>query len=176
MTKGSLKNKAVFLDRDGVINRETGRHVFDTGSFVINNGVFEALSLLKTRGYILIVISNQSGIARGLYTHDHVREVHAMLIKELKARGIELTEIYYCPHHPSAGNCLCRKPGSLLIEKAIARFNIDPRMSWMVGDRERDIEAARRAAVRGILIQSNDPLRKYVEKIINSDQNHTIEA
>jgi D-glycero-D-manno-heptose 1,7-bisphosphate phosphatase len=169
MIKETMKNRAIFLDRDGVINREIGRHVFDTDSFVINDGVFEALSLLKNSGYMLIVISNQSGIARGLYTHGHVSRIHEMMTRELAAKGIELDEIYYCPHHPSAGKCLCRKPGSLMIEKAIARFNIDPRLSWMAGDRERDIEAARRVGIRGILIDSNDNLMKHIEKIINDD-------
>ncbi len=170
MSEKAVKNKAVFLDRDGVINRETGQYIFETENFVINEGVFEALSLLRKQGFMLVVVSNQSGIARGLYTHDHVGRVHDLLRKEFTARGIDLAEIYYCPHHPSAGKCLCRKPESLMIEKAIARFNIDPRQSWMAGDRERDVEAARRAGVKGILIKANDSLMNYLGVIIPSGE------
>lgn len=166
MKEGAKKNKAVFLDRDGVINRETGNYVFKPEDFDLNEGVFDALAMLRDRGFMLIVISNQGGIARGLYTHSHVRKIHDILNKKLSVQSISLTEIYYCPHYPATGRCLCRKPGSILLEKAIARFNIDPAMSWMIGDKESDIEAARRSGVKGILVKPNDSLMDYMNIII----------
>ncbi|MFO7923237.1 MAG: HAD family hydrolase [Bacteroidales bacterium] len=161
------KNKAVFLDRDGVINREKGDYVYKPEEFVINRGVLKALKKLRKDGFLLIVITNQSGIAQGRYSHNQVEKLHEILREQLSAHNIELTEIYYCPHHPSAGKCLCRKPGSLMIEKAVARFNIDPALSFMIGDRERDIEAAAGTGVKGILINTNESLLNYIDKIIN---------
>ncbi len=161
-----MQNKAVFLDRDGVINRETGDFVFETGKFEFIDGIFDALHKLQKSGFMLIVITNQSGIATGRYTHQHVGEIHEMMLRELSLQGISIAEVYYCPHHPSTGKCLCRKPESLLIEKAIARFNIDPARSCMIGDRDRDIEAAAKAGVKGFLIKSNEPVHRYVDEII----------
>ena len=160
------KNKAVFLDRDGVINREKGDFVYEPEEFEINTGVFETLKLFTERGFILVVITNQSGIAQGRYSHAHVNRLHSMLKEQLSRHGIDLAEIYYCPHHPSAGKCLCRKPGTIMLEKAIARFNIDPSLSYMIGDRERDTEAAAKAGLKGILINANDSLIKYADAII----------
>jgi D-glycero-D-manno-heptose 1,7-bisphosphate phosphatase len=166
MKEGTKTNKAVFLDRDGVINRETGNYVFMPDDFDLNEGITDALAMLRDRGFILIVISNQGGIARGLYTHSHVHKIHDILTKKLSVQNIKLTEIYYCPHYPATGRCLCRKPGSILLEKAISRFKIDPALSWMIGDKESDIEAARRSGVKGILVKSNDSLMNYMDIII----------
>ena len=159
------RQRAVFLDRDGVINFEKGKYTYEPEEFQINEGLFEALEILKKRGFLFIVITNQGGIGLNLYTHAHVNKLNLMLTNILSAKGIELTEIYYCPHHPKSGNCLCRKPDSLLIEKALARFNLDPSGSYMIGDKERDIEAAEKAGIRGVLINSNDSLLKYIENI-----------
>jgi D-glycero-D-manno-heptose 1,7-bisphosphate phosphatase len=160
------KKKALFLDRDGVINRETGTYIYKPEDFELNAGILEALEIFRERGFMLIVISNQGGIGQNIYKQMHVEKLHAILKEQLSGHGIELSEIYYCPHHPVSGKCLCRKPGSLMIEKAIARFNIDPSLSYMIGDRERDIIAAEKAGVKGILINSNESLLNYVEKII----------
>jgi D-glycero-D-manno-heptose 1,7-bisphosphate phosphatase len=155
------KSRAVFLDRDGVINRETGEYVYTPEAFEFNEGLFQALKILRDRGFILVVITNQGGIGQKLYTHKHVETINELLRTKLLAQGIEITEVYYCPHHPVSGNCLCRKPGSLMIEKAIARFNIDPSLSFMIGDNERDIKAAEKAGVKGVLIKANDSLMNY---------------
>ena len=117
--------KAVFLDRDGVINLERGDYTFRLKDFVINDGVVEALSDFQRKGYLLYIITNQSGISKGQYTHENVNEIHDFLITKLRESGIHISAIYYCPHHPEQSNCLCRKPNCLLIEKAIARFDID---------------------------------------------------
>jgi D-glycero-D-manno-heptose 1,7-bisphosphate phosphatase len=166
MKEGNSKKKAVFLDRDGVINRETGGYIFKPEDFKLNTDIMEALGVLRDHGFILIIITNQGGIARGIYTHAHVHKVHETLRERFSVPGLEITEIYYCPHYPSSGKCLCRKPGSILIEKAIARFKIDPGLSWMIGDKESDTEAARRAGIRSILISPNGSLMNYIDIII----------
>lgn len=165
------KCKAVFLDRDGVINREPGDFVFEQEDFKLNGGLIEALLKLKEAGFIFVVITNQSGIALGRYSHEQAGKIHSILKEQLSAAGVDIAEIYYCPHHPSRGKCLCRKPGSLMVEKAIGRFNIDPSLSFMIGDRERDTEAASAAGVRGILIKTNESLLNYVN-IITGKQSH----
>jgi D-glycero-D-manno-heptose 1,7-bisphosphate phosphatase len=154
--------KAVFLDRDGVINRERGEHTWRPEDFEILPGVPEALHELKDHGWKLVVITNQSGIGLGLYEHDHVRVLHERLREVLMGKGVELDGVYYCPHHPRQGRCLCRKPGSLLFERAIAVHGIDPRRSVMIGDRERDIEAAKAAGIRGILVVPDGDLLQLV--------------
>ena len=157
-------NKAVFLDRDGVINTERG-YTHRLEDFVILPDLIENLKLYLNRGYILIVISNQSGIAKGLYSQAEVEVIHSFLTNELIKEGIKLHEIYYCVHHPDVSRCICRKPDSLFVEKALARFDIDPSKSFFIGDKERDVEAAEKAGVRGILIEANSPL-KLISHII----------
>jgi len=159
-------NKAVFFDRDGVINHDPGDYTYLLDEFIINDGIIPSLKKLSDNGYLLIIITNQGGIAKNIYTHDHVEKIHKYFIDELKKSGIELTEIYYCPHHSDVEKCLCRKPGSLLIEKAIARFNIDPKKSFMIGDKQRDVEAAEGAGIKGIKVELNENIEKYIDKII----------
>jgi len=158
--------KAIFLDRDGVINQERGDYTYRIDQFHFNPGVFEALKRAQNKGYMLIVITNQGGIAKKRYTHEDVDRVHDYMLKEFKKHGIVVQEVYYCPHHSDSENCLCRKPKPLLIEKALARFQVNPVASFFVGDRDRDIEAAERARIKGIKINSNDNLNDYFSQII----------
>lgn len=156
-------NKAVFLDRDGVINRKGGPYyIFSEDDFNFNSGVFEALRYFAGQGYLLIVITNQGGIAKGFFTSAQVEKVHNQMKKELEAEGIDLTAIYYCPHHPDISACECRKPGSLLFQKAIAGHDIDPANSFMIGDSEIDILASEKAGVKGILIPTNGNMMDLV--------------
>lgn len=164
----SDKRKAVFLDRDGVINRERGGYTWLLEDFVLNEGLAEALLQLQKAGYLLIVISNQSGISKGVYSRDQVEFLHAQLVRNLKNQGVAIEEIYYCPHHPDVSRCICRKPDSQLIEKAIARYGIDAHASWFIGDAPRDLEAARKAGVHDIQIHSNEPLMGAVEMILSA--------
>ena len=159
-------NKAIFFDRDGVINFDPGDYTYQLDEFKINDGIIENLKRLVETGYLLIIITNQGGIAKQIYSHDNVEKIHEYLANELKKSGIELTEIYYCPHHSDVEKCLCRKPGSLFIEKAIARFNIDPKKSYMIGDKMRDVEAAENAGIKGIKVDLNENIGKYVDRII----------
>lgn len=157
-------NKAIFLDRDGVINVERG-FTFRLDDFVILPDLIDMLKWFREKGYLLIVVSNQSGIAKELYSQQDVENLHTFLNDELKKSTIFLDEIYYCIHHPDVSKCICRKPDSLFIEKALARFDIDPKKSYFIGDKDRDIEAAEKADVKGILIEANSSLKLLMNRI-----------
>ncbi len=127
--------KAIFLDRDGCINNNCDHYyIWRKEELMLNPGVAETLAELQARGYMLIVITNQGGISKGEYSTEDVELLHDHLRSMLEAKGVHLDEIYYCPHHHMVENCLCRKPMPLMIEKALARFGIDPASSWMIGD------------------------------------------
>ena len=158
-------SKALFLDRDGVINRERGEYTFRIEDFDVLPDVPEALKLASAKGYQLFVISNQGGIAKGLYGHKEVEELHRVLVQKLSDFGVSFQEIHYCPHHESVGKCLCRKPDSLMLEKAIARFDVNPEISVLVGDSERDMQAASKVGVKGILIDSNTGILELVKQL-----------
>lgn len=156
--------KAVFLDRDGVINVERG-YTHRLEDFVILPDLIEVLQLLQKKGYLLVIVSNQSGIAKGLYKQSEVEILHKFMADEFIKNGITLSEIYYCIHHPDVSKCICRKPDSLFVEKALARFDINAEQSYFIGDKERDIEAAEKAGVKGILIEANISLKTILDKI-----------
>jgi D-glycero-D-manno-heptose 1,7-bisphosphate phosphatase len=162
-------NKAVFLDRDGVINIERGEYTYLPKDFMLNPNVIAAIKLLKENGYLVIVISNQGGIARGMYTHSNVMQLHEIFKDALHAANTEVDAFYYCPHYPENGKCLCRKPSALMLEKAIARFDIDPVQSYLIGDSSRDIDAAIKVGVEGILIQSNQDVLRLCKQIVNNE-------
>ena len=161
-------NKALFLDRDGVINhdKDDGSFTYQVDDFVILEDVVEVLKEARKNNFLLIVITNQSGIGRGIYQHKDVAKVHQKLNSFLKEQGIVIDEIYYCPHHPSSSNCICRKPDSVMIEKAIARFKINPKQSIFVGDKERDIISARKAGIDNVYhINTNSSLKQILKAI-----------
>jgi D-glycero-D-manno-heptose 1,7-bisphosphate phosphatase len=145
--------KTVFLDRDGVINVKLpeNRYVKDIEEFEFLPGAIEALTILKKMGYLLILITNQRGIARGLMTPEDLERVHNHLRDELSKHNVILDEIYHCPHE-NYENCMCRKPQPGMIFTAMEQFNIDVESSYMVGDSKSDILAGQRAGVRTIRI------------------------
>jgi len=155
-----INRPAAFLDRDGVLVRDT-EYVFRLEDLEILPDVPQALRLLHDQGYLLIVITNQAGVARGYFTIEDLETFHAELQKRLEDQlGFGLDGIYYCPHHPLgevmeyAMECSCRKPGTGMIQKAAQDFAIDWERSVMIGDRASDIECGFRAGVAGIQIQS----------------------
>jgi D-glycero-D-manno-heptose 1,7-bisphosphate phosphatase len=157
-------NKAIFLDRDGVINRKgSSYYVFREEEFLFNKGVFEALKYFVSKGFLLIVITNQGGISKKLFTVAQLEKLHKFMINQLKSAGIELTDIYYCPHHPDNEQCRCRKPGTLLFERAIKKYRIDTAESYMIGDSEIDIQAAEKMGIKGLLVSSNSNMMEIIE-------------
>ncbi len=158
--------KAIFLDRDGTLNNNRDHYyIWRKEDFQLNPGVVDALSELQARGYLLVVITNQGGVSKGAYRMEEVESVHAHMRSLLEEGGVVLDEIYICPHHPDQENCLCRKPLPLLIQKALARFGIDPAQSWMVGDSERDEEAGKAAGLQTLRVESNGDLREVLKEI-----------
>jgi D-glycero-D-manno-heptose 1,7-bisphosphate phosphatase len=145
----TTKNKAVFLDRDGVLNEEIGHYVWQLDEFIICPGVPESLARLKAAGYYLIVVTNQAGIAKKLYTATEVRACHAKL---QAACDNALDALYFSDAHPSVSDSILRKPNSGMLEKAVARFNLDVSQCWIVGDRLRDMAAGANVGMRGILV------------------------
>jgi D-glycero-D-manno-heptose 1,7-bisphosphate phosphatase len=141
--------KCVFLDRDGVLNEDNPNYTYSVETFKILPGVIEALRELKQAGYLLVVVTNQSGIAQGIYTRQQMESCHQYLQREC---GNLISHFYFSPLHPTVSASLARKPGTLMFEKAKAKLNIDFSVSWMVGDRGRDIIPARHLGIRTIQI------------------------
>ncbi|MCC7301956.1 MAG: HAD family hydrolase [Bacteroidia bacterium] len=159
-----MDSKAIFLDRDGVVNRERS-FTWKLEDFEILPGFVPALKIWQAKGYRFIIVSNQSGIAKGLYRQEDTELLHSHLVKEMAAEGIEFDEIYYCVHHPDVSACICRKPDSLFIEKALSRFRLKASACYFIGDKDRDVEAARKAGVTGILIEANRSLLEIIQLI-----------
>lgn len=147
--------KAIFFDRDGVLNREIGDYVCKIEDFEILPDSVDCIRLAKDNGFKVIIITNQGGIDKELYSVEELASFHETLISACRVVDIEIDDIYFCPHHPIKGKCLCRKPDSLMIEKALAKHGLDPSKCLMIGDTERDIQAATKAGVRSLLIQPN---------------------
>jgi len=162
-----MKTKAVFLDRDGVINNGDLYYTFQIKDFIFNDGVIEALQLLNKHNYLLIIITNQGGISKGEYSKSDVDILHNYMLSELQTQNINIAEVYYCPHHDSLENCICRKPNSGNIEKAIARFNIDPSKSFLIGDGERDILAGNKAGLQSFKINKNENIVNICKEIVS---------
>lgn len=166
--------KAIFLDRDGTINVEKD-YIYKSEDLVFEEGSIEALKTFKNLGYILIVVSNQSGIARGYFTEADLNIFNNNMNEILKKNGVEITEFYCCPHHPDGIGkykkvCECRKPNNKMIEDAIEKYNIDREKSYMIGDKISDIGAGLKSNLKTVLVKTGYGL-KDMEKI---DKNETL--
>jgi len=145
--------KALFIDRDGVINKEYD-YVHKIEEFEFIDGVFEALRKARELGYLLIVITNQSGIGRGYYSEDDFFKLTEWMVEAFSENGVHIDRVYHCPHAPGSG-CDCRKPETGMIDRALNDFAIDLKHSWLVGDKESDIQAAVKAGIANhILVRS----------------------
>ena len=151
-----VKSQAVFLDRDGVINRDRPDFVKSWEEFEFLPHSLEALAVLSQTPYKIVVITNQSGVGRGLLTQRTLEQMHARMIDCVRSGGGRIDAIYYCPHAPSVG-CDCRKPAYGLFLKAARDLDINLTLSWAIGDSHRDAQAANRAGVQGILLNRNLP-------------------
>ncbi|MFW5656416.1 MAG: D-glycero-alpha-D-manno-heptose-1,7-bisphosphate 7-phosphatase [Bacteroidota bacterium] len=155
-------NKCVFLDRDGVINNnEHAPFTWQIENFFINEGVIEFMHLCRKKGYLLVLISNQGAIALNYYTRYDTDILHDYLAMELAKHNLAFDAMYYCPHHHTVEKCICRKPDSGMLEKAMARFAIDPERSFFIGDSTVDIKAGEKAGLHSIKIQANENLMNY---------------
>ena len=154
-----MVNKAVFIDRDGTINVNV-EYLNTPDNFQIYPGVAEGIKLLQDNGYKIIVITNQSGIARGYFSEETLDMIHEKMKNELSNKGASIDAIYFCPHHPEDG-CNCRKPNIGLFKKAIKDFDVDPMHSFIIGDRMLDVEAGFKIGLKTVLVPED---KEKVEK------------
>jgi D,D-heptose 1,7-bisphosphate phosphatase len=157
-----MKNKAVFIDRDGTINIDV-HYLDDPNKFEMYPGVGEGLRKLKNNGFKIIVITNQSGIGRGYFTEKQLSNIHKRMKKEFQMFTVTLDGIYYCPHHPD-DNCNCRKPNTGLFEQAIHEHNIDVKKSYILGDKILDVGAGKKIGVRTVLIPEPHIKEEFLSK------------
>jgi D-glycero-D-manno-heptose 1,7-bisphosphate phosphatase len=154
-----MKRPAVFIDRDGTINEEMG-YVNHPSRFILLPGTAEAIRILNKTGFLAIVITNQSGAARGYFPRDLVEEIHNIMIRLLKDHGALVDAVFTCPHYPNGVvsefsiDCPCRKPKTGLIDQARKQFDIDMLKSFVIGDRFSDIQLAHATVTRGILVKT----------------------
>ncbi|MCD7956951.1 MAG: HAD family hydrolase [Lachnospiraceae bacterium] len=154
-------NKAVFLDRDGTINVEKS-YLYQISEFRFVPGALEALKILQDAGFLLIIITNQSGIARGYYTERQFQELTDWMLQKMAVSGIKISKVYYCPHLPDAKIekyrmvCECRKPNLGMFQKAIDDYNISLTESFTIGDKIRDCAICEKTLCRGFLIGHNE--------------------
>lgn len=190
------KQRAIFLDRDGTVNRKRGL-VYQEEQFELEDGVIEAIRNINESGYLAILVTNQPVVARGLCSVEDVENIHRKLETLLGREGVYLDDIRYCPHHPDKGypeenpvykiSCHCRKPKIGMIEDCVKRYNIDLESSWMVGDTTMDIQTGKNAGTRTVLVLTGDAgqdekynvtpdlvcddLGQAVQKILEEDEN-----
>lgn len=151
-----MGNKAVFFDRDGTLNEDVG-YLHRIEDFRWCEGAVEAIRYCNENGYLVIVITNQSGVARGYFTEVDIRLLHMWMNEELMRYNAHIDAFYYCPHFEGGSvedfsiACGCRKPSSGMVEKACEEYGIDKEQSVLIGDKESDIKCAENACIRGIL-------------------------
>jgi D-glycero-D-manno-heptose 1,7-bisphosphate phosphatase len=160
-------NRAIFLDRDGVLNKKPPEHdyVKKVSELEILPGVREAVDLIKQSGYLAIVITNQRGVARGMMTRDDVRKIHMILNKKLDGK----IDAFYVCYHEIEEDCECRKPKPGMVLRAAERWKIDLKRSWMIGDSEKDMETAKNAGVAGLKMETDGDLGKAVGQILKEN-------
>ncbi|WGM32465.1 HAD family hydrolase [Brevundimonas sp. NIBR11] len=162
MNTASTSHPAVFLDRDGVLIPDSG-YPHREGDLVLIPGAAEAVRRLNTLGYLVVIVTNQSGVARGYFTEDQMNAFNDALVRKLAAKGARIGAVYACPFHKDAGDPKYfhpdhpdRKPNPGMILRAVADHDIDPARSFLIGDRQSDLEAARRAGMPGFLFEGGN--------------------
>ena len=166
----SMNAKAVFFDRDGVLNVDVA-YLYKIDDLKWIDGALEAVSYLTKQGYKIFIVTNQSGIARGYYTVEQMDELHTYMCRSIEQAGGKIEKIYFCPHHPEGkvaeytGVCDCRKPKPGMLLKAMSEYAIDKEESFLIGDSKRDVEAAEAAGIKGYLFQGGN-LLNFVKEIV----------
>ena len=153
-----MQTKVIVLDRDGVINEDSDDYIKSADEWIPINGSIEAISRLKKAGFVVAVASNQSGLARGLFNEQALQDMHDKMSLLLAQRGASVDGIFYCPHGP-ADNCICRKPKPGMLMQAAKQFNVKPKEMLFVGDSYSDLQAARLAGCRSILVKTGKGVR-----------------
>lgn len=160
--------KALFLDRDGVVNVEKN-YLHKIEEFELVEGIVEVCRAYQENGYLIIIVTNQSGISRGYYSEEDFAQLSQWMVEHFKTLGITITHIYHCPHHESIdGVCECRKPEPGMFLEAKKEYDLDMPHSVMIGDNERDIEAAQRAGVGMNILLSTDVSQSKANRVIPS--------
>jgi len=161
-------NKALFLDRDGVVNVEKN-YLHKIEDFELMEGILDVCRKYQEQGYLIIIVTNQSGISRGYYSEEDFALLSRWMVEHFKNSGITITRIYHCPHHESIdGVCECRKPSPGMFLEAEREYDLDMATSVMIGDNERDIEAAIRAGVETNILLSSDAESSKANQIIHT--------
>lgn len=162
--------KTIFLDRDGVINKEVN-YLYKINEFQFIEGIFDACIYLEKLGYKIIIITNQAGIAKNFYSIKDYQRLTSWMLTQFIDNGVEILDIFYCPHGPETG-CECRKPKPGMLLQADAKYDICMKDSWMIGDKETDIEAAHLAGiVNSVIVKSGHKINEKTTKakfILNS--------
>jgi len=154
-----LKIKVIFLDRDGVINEDFG-YIHKIKNFKFIHGAIDSCKYFLSLGYQIIIVTNQSGIGRGLYKEDDFLTLNEWMLFEFRKNGANILDVFFCPHEPD-DNCYCRKPKPGLFLNAKEKYDIEMEESWMIGDKESDIEAANNAGInQTILVRSGDKINE----------------
>ncbi len=166
-----MSQAAIFLDRDGVINKDHG-YVAEIDDFEFIEGVIDACKLLKSKGYLLVLVTNQSGIGRGYYTEDQFLTLTEWMDWSLADKGVDLDGIYYCPHHSEKGrgeykvDCDCRKPKPGMLLTAIKELSIDTKCSYFIGDKISDMQAGKAAKVNSnILVETGKEITEGAKAV-----------
>jgi len=158
-------HKAVFFDRDGIINKERLDYVKTLDELEIFPNVADCISSLKKAGFLVVVVTNQSAINRGMTTHEKLLEIHNEIQNFLKKYGTKVDGFYYCPHKPDE-NCNCRKPKPGLLLKAADELNIDLKSSWLIGNNDSDLQASSSVGCKSIKVVEQDELFLAIQKIL----------
>jgi len=158
-------NKAIFLDRDGIINKEKKDYVKTVDELEIFPNIHNSIKKLKENGFMIVVITNQSAINRGFSTHEKIKKIHDKIQNYLISHGVSIDAFYYCPHRPDE-NCECRKPKPGLLTKAVNELSIDPAKSWIIGNNDSDVIAGESVGCKAIKISDPKELESAVNEIL----------
>lgn len=167
-------NKALFLDRDGIINVDHG-YVYKIEEFEFMPNIFELCKIANDKGYLIVVITNQSGIGRGRYSENDFHILSKWMVEQFLKQGIKIAEVFYCPHHPEKAfnhylkQCNCRKPAPGLINQAVKKYNIDVNNSIFIGDKPSDMHAAQAGNIKTKVFFSENIHENYPFDVITID-------
>jgi len=157
--------KAVFLDRDGIVNRERSDYVKTLDELEIFTNVADCVKILKKGGFLVVIVTNQSAVNRGKITHEQLSEIHNAIQNYFRKNETNVDGFYYCPHRPDE-NCNCRKPKPGLLLKAARELNIDLKSSWFIGNNDSDIQAGSSVGCKSIKVVEQDELFLAIQKIL----------